>query len=159
MNTRLARHLSALIFLAAAAFAANAENLDSKSPQILTLVNQQLDIGVEIAYSPAQRELGLMHRTSLGENRGMLFVHPVAEPLKVWMKNTLLPLDVLFLTEDGSIAAMLENLPPCRSDPCPIYDSVEPAKFMLELNAGFIGKHGLKIGEPVSLPAIRPIAY
>lgn len=106
---------------------------------------------VEIADTEPLREFGLMHREHLQENQGMLFVYPDQALRGVWMKNTLLALDILFLSEDGTILSMLRNLTPCRQDSCPVYTSVVPAQYMLEVNAGFIDKHQLKIGQKVML--------
>ncbi len=82
----------------------------------------------------------------------MLFVYADQGQRSIWMKNTLLPLDVLFLAEDGSILSMLENLPPCKKNPCAVYDSNAAAKYILELNAGFIEQNQLKIGQKLRLP-------
>ncbi|MDD1622223.1 MAG: DUF192 domain-containing protein, partial [Methylococcaceae bacterium] len=87
-----------------------------------------------------------------GKNHGMLFAYPDQEPRRVWMKNTLLPLDVLFLANDGRIVAMLDNLQPCASDPCPIYNSQVDAMYMLELNAGFIKNHNVEVDQTLQLP-------
>jgi uncharacterized membrane protein (UPF0127 family) len=84
--------------------------------------------------------------------QGMLFVYPDQKPRGVWMKNTLLPLDVLFLNHKAEIVAMLPDLQPCRQNPCPIYNSQLPATYMLEVNAGFINNHQLKIGQTLNLP-------
>lgn len=102
---------------------------------------------VEIADSQELRARGLMHRTNLPPNQGMLFVFPDQAIRAVWMKNTLLALDVLFLAADGSIVSMLHNLPPCKQDPCPTYSSSANAQYMLEVNAGFIERHNLKTGQ------------
>jgi uncharacterized membrane protein (UPF0127 family) len=115
-------------------------------------IQQQLEINVEIAANQAERERGLMFRGDLDTKQGMLFVYSNLEQRSVWMKNTLLPLDVLFLDANGRILSMLEDLPPCRKDPCRIYDSNVAAKYMLELNAGFIQQNQLKIGQVLRLP-------
>jgi len=129
------------------------EILNSNSNPIGTVhfIEQQLDISVEIAASQSQREQGLMHRTGLGEKQGMLFAYPDQAIRSVWMKNTLLPLDVLFINADGRIVAMLENLQPCRHDPCPIFESKKPAMYMLELNAHFSKIQQLKIDQRLQL--------
>jgi len=108
-------------------------------------------LDVEIADTAPLREYGLMHREHLQENQGMLFVYPDQALRGVWMKNTLLALDILFLSADGTILSMLRNLLPCRQDPCPIYTSGVPAQYMLEVNSGFIDKHGLAIGQTLML--------
>ncbi len=136
----------------AAAFDASAESQQPSALSKITFSKQQLEISVEIAASQEQRELGLMHRTTLGKNHGMLFTYPDTALRRVWMKSTLLPLDILFLADDGHIVSMLDNLQPCTGDPCPIYDSKVPAMYMLELNAGFIHKNHLEIGQALLLP-------
>lgn len=155
MNTQMTRHLNTLILLASVALNVNAENPKHQPSNTINLVEQQLEIGVEIADNREEREHGLMNRTSLGDDKGMLFVYPDQAPRRVWMKNTLLPLDVLFLAGDGRIVAMLNNLKPCTSDPCPIFDSEVAAMFMLELNAGFIENNNLKIGQQLRLPSSK----
>lgn len=152
MNTRLTRYFNALLILATTIYGVNAENRQAFATATITFVTQRLEVNVEIASTREQRELGLMHRTSLGQNHGMLFTYPDQAPRSVWMKNTLLPLDVLFLANDGRIVAMLDNLQPCASDPCPIYNSQVAAMYMLELNAGFIRGKQLEIGQTLRLP-------
>jgi uncharacterized protein len=152
MNTRLTSYFNALLILATTTLAVNAEKREPPAPATIIFTEQQLEISVEIASSMEQRELGLMHRTTLGLNHGMLFTYPDRAPRSVWMKNTRLPLDVLFLSSDGHIVAMLDNLQPCTRDPCPIYNSQAAAMYMLELNAGFIKKHNLKIDQTLRLP-------
>ena len=102
---------------------------------------------VEIANTETQREYGLMHRTNLDENQGMLFIYPKTERQGVWMKNTLLELDVLFLSEQGRVSEILENLQPCRKAPCPIYISTTKVQYMLEVPAGFSVNHGIEPGQ------------
>ena len=148
MKTRISKHFCTLIFLASTAFDLAAENRNAT----MVFIKQQLEISVEIAASRAEREQGLMLRTSLGEKQGMLFVYPDQAPRDLWMKNTLLPLDVLFLADDGRIVSMLSNLQPCKNNPCPIYNSRTSAMYMLELNAHFIKNNRLKIGQRLLLP-------
>ena len=106
-------------------------------------------IYVEIADTEALRAQGLMHRNHLSENDGMLFVYADQGIRGVWMKNTLLALDVLFLSEDGKIVSILKNLPPCQQINCPVYSSKQKARYMLEVNAGFIDRHNIQLGQTV----------
>lgn len=144
--------LTRLILLLAVAFAGNSIANSDLETGLISFKDQHLVIEVEIAANQQQRETGLMNRPSLEADKGMLFVYNDEELRGVWMKNTLLPLDVLFLNLKGEIVTMLANLQPCRQALCPIYDSQLPANYMLEVNAGFINKHQLKIGQLVSLP-------
>ncbi len=112
---------------------------------------ENLRVAVEIADTPQLRAAGLMHRDRLEARQGMLFVYPEQIQQGVWMKNTLLALDVLFLSEHGQVVAVLQNLPPCPHEPCPIYTSGVPARYMLEVQAGFAAKHGIKTGREVMI--------
>lgn len=98
---------------------------------------------VEIAATQQLRERGLMFRTTLAENSGMLFVYPQAEQQAMWMKNTLIALDVIFIDEDGKIVSILRNLTPCQKMPCPTYQSKGKARYMLEVAAGVSDKLNL----------------
>ena len=108
-------------------------------------------IEIEIADTQDLRALGLMHRTQLAENQGMLFVYPDQAVRGVWMKNTLLPLDALFISADGKIVSILSGLTPCTQELCPIYSSTTEAGYMLEVNAGFVDRHQLKIGQDLMI--------
>ena len=147
MNIRKNRIIYGILFLLIATFAHSNGTLKSGT---VSFVNDE-KLYVEIAGTEDLRAYGLMQRASLDENAGMLFVYPDQEIRGVWMKNTLLALDVLFLSESGKIVSMLRNLQPCRQSPCSIYSSQYKARYMLEVNAGFIDKHGIKIGQDVML--------
>lgn len=84
----------------------------------------------------------------------MLFVYPTARRIAIWMKNTLLPLDVLFLNDSGRVVAILENLPPCHARPCRVYQISQATKYMLEVNAGFAADNGIEIGQTLALPEV-----
>lgn len=146
-------HLNSIFLLTVIATWGIAEPL--RADQIVNTpikLSENLEVSIEIARTRAERERGLMYKTSLGEMQGMLFVYPDEQPRKVWMKNTLIPLDVLFLAADGRIVSVLENLPPCIEEPCQIYNSEISAKYMLEFNADFFNLHNLKIGQQLQLP-------
>ena len=146
------KYLATFILFATVSTALTAEGQTSLPMKKIAFLQQQLEINVEIAASQIERERGLMYRSNLDAKQGMLFVYANQKPRSVWMKNTYLPLDVLFLAADGSIISMLDNLPPCEKDPCTVYDSKTAANYMLELNAGFIKQHQLKIGQKLHLP-------
>lgn len=102
---------------------------------------------VEIAKTDATRERGLMFRTHMAADHGMLFVYSDAAPRYFWMKNTLIPLDIIFFDAHKRLINVSANTPPCKADPCPIYASTAPAKYVLELNAGMAAKLDLKPGD------------
>ena len=105
---------------------------------------------VEIADTPAAREHGLMDRTSMPIDHGMLFIFPDAEPRTFWMKNTLIPLDILYFDDAQRLVSVQEDVPPCRADPCPVYPSIAPARYVLELNAGVAAKLGVRNGDAIT---------
>ncbi|MFH1445544.1 MAG: DUF192 domain-containing protein [Nanoarchaeota archaeon] len=108
-------------------------------------------ITAELADTPIERQQGLMFRKELCSDCGMLFIFDSEEPVSFWMKNTIIPLDMIFLSEDGKIVNMHENVQPCKADPCPKYSSVEPAKYVIEVNAGFVEANGIEVGDSVQL--------
>ena len=112
---------------------------------------ENIRVTLEIADTPGLRARGLMRRKQLDKQKGMLFIYPETGLLRVWMKNTLLALDAIFLADDGRIVSVLQHLPPCRHTHCPVYSSVKKARYMLEVNAGFITEHNIQIGQEVML--------
>lgn len=102
-------------------------------------------IEAEVAATPADRAQGLMHRRSLGVNRGMVFVFPVTATHCFWMKNTPLPLSIAFLDEKGVIVSIDEMAPETEDNHCP----TRPARFALEMSAGWFKAKGLKAGSVI----------
>lgn len=111
---------------------------------------------VELAITPFDQQRGLMYRTSLGERQGMLFWYPKSQPLAVWMKNTPLSLDLLFIDDQGVITQIFENLPPNNSQK--IFKSDRPNRAFLELIAGSVARYGLAVGDRIgiNLPPFAP---
>ena len=100
-------------------------------------------IQVELATDEATRSQGLMYRDHLAEDRGMLFFFPESGEYPFWMKNTLIPLDMVWIDDQRRIAHVASNVPPCKADPCPNYPPNATAKYVLELAAGVAAKHHL----------------
>lgn len=95
-------------------------------------------IQVEYAQTPEKQKQGLMGRVSLPKNSGMLFIFPDEKQRNFWMKNTLIPLEALFISSKGAINEITSLMPcPPKTFNCPIYESINPARFVLEVNAGF----------------------
>jgi len=90
-----------------------------------------------------------MYRTSLADDRGMLFDLQTREDHKFWMHNTCIPLDLLYLDDDGLIVGIVENAPTLNDDPRGV-DC--PSRYVLEVNAGWSRRHGVKAGQFVPLP-------
>ncbi|MET0548792.1 MAG: DUF192 domain-containing protein [Xanthomonas sp.] len=92
---------------------------------------------VELAQNDATRARGLMFRDQMEADHGMLFIHDREEPQAYWMKNTKIPLDILYFDNQRKLVAQQRNVPPCSAgDACPPYPSNAPARYVLELNAG-----------------------
>ena len=105
----------------------------------------KIEILVEIADTPASLSQGLMFRKDLPDGRGMLFVFEEPSVLSFWMKDTLIPLDVLFFDADGKFISA-HSMVPCVRDPCIHYRSEVPTKFALEVPAGFVVENGVRNG-------------
>ncbi len=104
-------------------------------------------IFVEVPDDREEFARGLMFRKHLPWNAGMLFAFDDEEPRGFWMKNTLIPLDMIFIDSSSKIIDIKENVPPCKQEECPTYPSKEPAQYVLEVNAGFVQENGVKIGD------------
>lgn len=103
---------------------------------------------VEIADTPDSRERGLMFRNNMPADAGMLFVFDDEEPRAFWMKNTYIPLDILYFDEGRRLVSAQLAVPPCGDQQrCPVYPSAGPAKYVLELNAGQSKDLSLKPGD------------
>jgi len=111
----------------------------------------QHDFMVELALTPAQQSQGLMFREDMAADHGMLFVFSDVRPHSFWMKNTLIPLDIIFIRADATIAHIAERTIPLSETPIP---SGEPVRSVLELNGGATERLGIKVGDRVSHPLI-----
>ena len=109
---------------------------------------EEVEVAVEIADDRSEQSRGLMERTALAEDRGMLFVYPRERDLSFWMKNTLIPLSVAYINSDGSIAD-IQDMEPLDTTSHP---SSEPVQYALEVNQGFYEEHGVEVGDTVELP-------
>lgn len=106
-------------------------------------------IAVEIADDDPERQRGLMHRDRLEAGTGMLFLHDRQQRLAYWMKNTRIPLDILYFDSERRLVSV-SRAPPCSlGDRCPPYPSAGPAQYVLELNAGEAATIGLARGDEI----------
>jgi uncharacterized membrane protein (UPF0127 family) len=111
---------------------------------------------VEIAADDESRARGLMFRDSMPADHGMLFVFERPEPQAFWMRNTRIPLDILYFDAQRRLVSVAAGVPPCTTQQCPSYPSAAPAQFTLELNAGLARELGAKRGDELRLdPGIR----
>lgn len=145
------------IFIAAAAlaFSLSAQAADTAPPANPTLPMQTIVIDsdhgpakflVEVAADSATQERGLMFRKTMAPNAGMLFDFRQLVMTTFWMKNTILPLDMLFIRPDGSISSIAANTTPYSTQPIP---SAEPVRAVLEINGGRAAQLGIEPGERV----------
>jgi uncharacterized membrane protein (UPF0127 family) len=111
-------------------------------------------VHAELATTEVERERGLMKRTSLGDLDGMLFVFEAPGLHAFWMKDTLISLDMLWLDADGKVVSVAESVPPCKTPQCPTYPPRAEASYVLEVNAGFAKKHGVRVGDTLSVSGL-----
>jgi uncharacterized membrane protein (UPF0127 family) len=140
-SLRLPSPAALLVALLCAATAASAQDGPQKLPAITLNAGMHL-IRAEVAQTPEQRSTGLMFRQAMGQNEGMLFAFEDAGQQCFWMKNTLLPLSVAFVADDGSIVNIESMKPQTEDSHC----STKPVRFVLEMNEGWFVKRGIKPG-------------
>ncbi|MEB3280781.1 MAG: DUF192 domain-containing protein [Lyngbya sp.] len=107
-------------------------------------------IELEVARTPTQQQLGLMYRTSLPDNRGMLFSFSPPRVVGFWMKNCKISLDMIFI-RDGVVQGIQVSAPPCTSEPCPTYGPEVPVDQVIELRGGRAQELGLKPGDRIEI--------
>ncbi len=141
--------LSTIIYVIATNLAgSHSGGVESEKNYSMVALPSGLVIQAEIARTPEQRATGLMNRTFLGTDQGMLFVFDAPAQHNFWMKNTLIPLDIIFISEDLAIVK-IHHAVPCTADPCPTYSSAEPAIYVLEVNGNLTAKEGIAEGSTV----------
>jgi uncharacterized protein len=111
---------------------------------------QDVEVRVEVADTLVERARGLMGRTALDEDAGMVFLTSWPSETPFWMKNTLIPLSVAFWDQERRIFR-IHDMEPCREEPCPLYEPGAPWIGALEVNQGFFEEHGVEVGDRVSL--------
>ena len=111
----------------------------------------QARFSVEVADTPQERSLGLMHRESMPTSAGMLFVYERPQPVSFWMRNTLIPLDMIFMDETGTVQRIHENAVPLDETKIPGGDDIQ---FVLEINGGLAARLGIEEGSLLRHPAI-----
>ncbi|MBE9228746.1 DUF192 domain-containing protein [Phormidium sp. LEGE 05292] len=112
-------------------------------------------VQLEVTRTPEEQSLGLMYRRNLPDDRGMLFSFSPAQRVSFWMKNTLIPLDMIFL-RDGVVRAIAANVPPCKQDPCPTYGPNGTIDQVIELRSGRAAELGIKVGQQVKIEFLSP---
>jgi len=151
-KARLGRRVfvGAVLALApAAALAQGAEPKLQRSPLVVVTGTREIKFDVELALNDAERARGLMFREKLGPYEGMLFDFHQEAPVSFWMKNTLIPLDMVFIAADGTVKHVHANAVPLSTDAIP---SLYPVRAVLEINGGSAALLGIKPGDKVRHP-------
>lgn len=120
-----------------------------KSTLVIENAEGRFEFQVEVASSPAQRAHGLMYRRHLARNHGMLFDFGHSRPVSMWMRNTYIPLDMLFIRGDGRIARIVVEAEPLSED---VIASGSPVRAVLELQGGITAELGIRPGDRVIHP-------
>lgn len=112
-------------------------------------------VTVEIAGTSSARETGLMYRKYLASDTGMLFIFPNESHHSFWMKNTFIPLDIIWISADKKIVYIEENVQPCKKfspmqDTCPTLSPSQNSLYVLEVNAGWADKNEVRVGDMVA---------
>jgi uncharacterized protein len=142
------RTLIVVASLLAFSVAAGAQQLAtfSKSKLVIETAKGKFPFDIELALTPPQMEQGLMFRRSLAADAGMLFDYGDPQPIAMWMKNTLIPLDMVFIGKDGTVVDFRERAVPMSLD---TIEPKVPARAVLEVNAGTAQRLGLQVGNTV----------
>ena len=144
-----------LAFLLLALFFASpglhAQELERKDLTVWMANGQSHRFVVEVAATPEQQEKGLMFRQSMAEDDGMIFLNKIDRPSTFWMKNTLIPLDMLFVDRTGKIVHIKANAKPLSEDLIPSGGSV---RAIIEINGGVAARLGIKAGDHVVFPGL-----
>ena len=146
-NIKTAALLAALALTALAPLAAAQGS--AGTPQTLPAITLQAgmhNIRAAVAQTPEQRQTGLMFRREMAQHEGMLFIFEQASPQCFWMKNTLLPLSIAFLADDGTVVNIADMQPQVLDSHC----SSKPVRYVLEMNQGWFAKRGIKAGSKIA---------
>jgi len=153
--------LGALFLLPLAAAACGASPRSSPTPSPTSVAGPRVEMPsgavyrLDVARTAEEQQQGLMYRESLPDRLGMIFVFSEASVHHFWMKNTMIPLDIIWMAADGKVIFVSANTPPCKSDPCPNYGPEEPAPLVLEIAGGMAAREGIGPGKRLHLRDVR----
>ena len=111
---------------------------------------EKIKVRAEVADTQEKMERGLMGRGHLGEGRGMFFPFDQEGTYSFWMKNTLIPLDIIFISKEFKIVEIF-HAEPCHEEPCKSYQTTAYARYILEVNANFTARNGIEAGDFISI--------
>jgi uncharacterized membrane protein (UPF0127 family) len=145
------RRLAAVLLLAAAHCTRAAPPVAAPRVVIETASGARVSVVVELARTDAERMKGLMYRTELAPDAGMLFLFDESAAHEFWMKNTFIPLDMIFIAEDGRISGIVARAVPGDLTP---RTAGGPSRYVLEVNGGWAAKHGVQAGDRVRFEGV-----
>ena len=112
-------------------------------------------VRVEVADTYPALARGLMFRDPLADDEGMLFMFDIQGRHGFWMKNVRAPLDIVWLDRASRVVWIVESAPPCRADPCPVYQPPVDASCVVEVAGGFVRRHGVAVDDMVTISLPR----
>lgn len=124
---------------------------EAEIPETCQVCIKNSCFSVELAETQSQRQYGLMNREDLDPEKGMLFVFEKEGNYSFWMKNTLIPLDIIWINSSREIVHIERNAQPCTSDYCPSFDPGKNASYVLEINGGLSEKYGINTGDKANI--------
>ncbi len=108
-------------------------------------------VQLKLATTPEEQERGLMFVENLPDDRGMLFIYEADGIRTFWMRNCRISLDLIWVSDNGSVVDITPNAPPCPGDPCRTFSPIRPARYTLEVRSGLAAEHGIRIGDQILL--------
>jgi uncharacterized protein len=149
---------AALLSVPSACTAGPGDDGASGGPAVVRVLVENAGGGVhevkaEVARTEAERQRGLMHRERLAPDEGMLFVFPTAAAHAFWMKNTLIPLDMIFIDDDGRVVGVVERAQPHSLEP----RSGGVSRYVLEVNGGWAAAHAIRKGDRVRFDGLQQL--
>ncbi|MBI1820497.1 MAG: DUF192 domain-containing protein [Nitrospirae bacterium] len=130
--------------------ASQTANIDQKKISIILPGGEKIE--AVVADTTTARSTGLMGRSRLGLNEGMLFLFKTTEPHLMWMKNMLIPIDIIWLNEKKEIIEIVQSAPPCSNDPCEVFGPELPSRYVLEIKDGSSNLLHLQKGLTLKFP-------
>jgi hypothetical protein len=112
-------------------------------------------VNAEVARTEEARRIGLMGREALAEGDGMLFVFPEEGEYRFWMKNMFFPIDLIWIAADGRVRAVTQNAAPCTGAQCPSFSADAETRFVLEVPAGYISRHGITVADTARMEDVH----
>jgi uncharacterized membrane protein (UPF0127 family) len=149
--------MSALLIVAVSCGAGQAPSKPTATPPAgpRVLLPSGSTYRLELAHTPEEQAQGLMFRESLPEKTGMLFLFGDKGVHRFWMKNTMIPLDMIWMDPEGRVLFVSADTPPCKTDPCPSYGPDSPAAMVLEIAGGKGVKEKIVVGSVLRLEDVK----